>query len=713
MNDGSATMWALLVGIDCYMPNATANGMYAHLHGCVSDVRRIERFLESKRAALNLAQIFTLTASGQGSQPTEPPEQWPTYANLVAAFTTLRDRARSGDQVYIHVSSHGCRAKTIFPDLKSAGGYDEGLVPTDIGSSGHYLRDVELAYLLQQLVDRHLLVTMTLDTCHSGGAVRAVGVRKRGPDQPDERDALPQDSLVASREELVSLWQQLQGGPVGTHNVKQAGGWLPPQAGYTLFAACGEADFANEYTDDDGVATGALTKFFLEGCQRLGPGFTNKLLLDRILTGIHGRYPYQTPQLQGDGARVVFGVERITMPEAIAVLKVEAQRVLLNTGQASGVTTDATFAIYPPATLDFGQSATRVALATITELGATNSWANVTLVEGRTIAPAAQAILLNPGSLDLVRTVRFVVQVGQTCAATADEQRVRLDEVSAALQQNPGRAWIACVTERASDFQVALSREGTHYAIWDCAGVEIPLRPEDAVGDPDAAAKVVQRLIHLAKYRNVQELRNYDTTSMLEGKLHLELLGKQAGYTKGAKPNLVAFADPNQPAVQHDEFVFVRLTNKLPPVNDPRRPWLNTLNVTLFDLAPDWSISQLFPADDSPSYTISPGLSRDIPLRMWLPDGYNQGLDILKVFATEGSHTTSFRWFALPALDKPTEAQISRARSAAATSSNTLDRMLASVAGEVMVMRNTRNATVSASPSDHWVTAQVELHIAR
>src|SRR5579885_3101478 len=167
---------ALLIGIDAYLPNRIAGmGYYPNLEGCVRDVARVEAFLRT-RSPLPLGSLETLTASVAGydsSRPAEPEERWPTYDNLIAAFERLTARARWGDSVYIHYSGHGNQALTHFPQLKGVAGWDEVLVSTDIGDSeGRYLRDLDLAYLLKQMVDKGLFVTLVLDSCHSGGAVR-------------------------------------------------------------------------------------------------------------------------------------------------------------------------------------------------------------------------------------------------------------------------------------------------------------------------------------------------------------------------------------------------------------------------------------------------------------------------------------------------------------------------------------------------------------
>jgi Caspase domain len=159
MNDpitGTTNLYALLIGVDRYLPNQLPGGYcYASLGGCVRDINHVEQFLRRK---LGMPQecILKLTATNAGrSQPLEPRDQWPTYENMVDRLKQLTTMAHPGDQVYIHYSGHGGRATTVYPDLKGANGSDEALVPTDIGNSeARYLRDVEMAHLLKTMVDK-------------------------------------------------------------------------------------------------------------------------------------------------------------------------------------------------------------------------------------------------------------------------------------------------------------------------------------------------------------------------------------------------------------------------------------------------------------------------------------------------------------------------------------------------------------------------------
>jgi Caspase domain len=221
-------LYALLIGIDCYLPNKLPDGAsYKSLKGCVRDINHVEAFLK-RQFNLPSERIYKLTASNVdgSSEPSEAPSNWPTYENIVRMFQEVTEKAQPGDQVYIHYSGHGGRAATIYPELKREKGFDEALVPLDIGKpTSRYLRDLELAALLQKMVSKGLVVTVVLDSCHSGGATRAGDSDIRGADTNTVDTTLrPTESLVASASELAKTWRELTG---GTRSAAVVGGMLP------------------------------------------------------------------------------------------------------------------------------------------------------------------------------------------------------------------------------------------------------------------------------------------------------------------------------------------------------------------------------------------------------------------------------------------------------------------------------------------------------
>jgi hypothetical protein len=179
MNDKTESTvhhYALLIGIDCYLPGKLPGGVYyRNLSGCVRDIAHVAEFLKST-LQLEESHIFKLTSSNVGGQtPSEPRDRWPTYENMIAAFEQITEIAEAGDSVYIHYSGHGGRTKTIAPGQKGVDGIDEALVPLDIHSSAaRYLRDLELALIFRRMADKGIRLGVVLDSCHSGGAVRGL-----------------------------------------------------------------------------------------------------------------------------------------------------------------------------------------------------------------------------------------------------------------------------------------------------------------------------------------------------------------------------------------------------------------------------------------------------------------------------------------------------------------------------------------------------------
>lgn len=707
MKNEPKNRWALLIGVDCYMANQLPDGScYRSLGGCVRDIAHVESFLRV-RLGLKEACLLKLTASNPhwpandadpGRRPLEAPERWPTYVNMVRMFKQITAMAAPGDQVYIHYSGHGGRAATAYPALKGRGAFDEALVPTDIGdSTARYLRDVELAYLLQAMVDKGLLVTVVFDSCHSGGATRGNAKAVcRGIGSPDTR-ILDTRSLVATPEQLEAVWRRPG---AAARSLKPGSGWLIEPEGYVFLAACRAQESAFEYPFDGGEPNGALTYWLLDSLRQLGPTLTYKVLHDRILAKIHAQFSTQTPQLQGEGARLVFGCDRIEPAYGATVLEVDVAggRARINAGEAHFIRRGAQFAIYPYGSSDLTSSQARLALAELQEdPGATDAWVTIThRLKTVAIEQGAQAMLIDPGIVRLRRPVALALRddlpggIDQQAAL----QRVR-DEIVGRRS-----AFVPLADEtKAAAFQVAVNADG-EYEIWDPAGAPLAnLRPALAIADLASPANLVGRLIHLAKYRNVQELDNHDTLSPLAGQLTVELAGMAKTYSRADKPAPQPFPHPGTPPVlKPGEWVFVRIRNLLPPVSGDVQA--NVLNVTVLGLDANWSISQLHPHGSGAYFVpLDPQSEILLPLQAKLPTGCTAVTDIIKVFGTLG--TTNFRWLELPVLDRPVARSLLPGQPPGG-----LQALLAAIVDEEP---HVRGLNTMAYASEEWVTAHVEV----
>jgi hypothetical protein len=685
----SGDLHALLIGVDCYLPNKLSDGSsYASLNGSVRDVERVQSYLhlESGHPPKNVVKLTS--SRGPGERPTEPPESWPTYDNMIAAFRTITEGASAGDQVYIHYSGHGGRTTTSFPELKGADGYDESLVPCDIGDpSSRYLLGPEVSLLLKQMADKGLVVSVVFDCCHSGGASRGQGeAAQRGLGIVDRRDRAP-ESFVGSRDELLALLRPATAtGPV-TRSVTMEG-WLPDPRGYVLLAACRPQEFAFEYPFDGKESQGALTYWLLDTLRRGGTGVTYKQLHERILAKVHDQFWSQTPMLMGEMDRVFFGAERVAARNAVTVMSVDGNRMKLDVGQAHGIRPGMRFTIHPSA-LDAGRAGERLALVEIRELGAVDSMAEIVEATRTMIEPGAQAVPFGlsaaPGVLRLQSAVR--VAADAKGASPADLERVR----SAIAAESSGFIRLAAEGEKV-DFQVAVDERGG-LEILDEGGIPVPNVPRSLPGQAD---EIVRRLVHLTRYHNVLQLANEDEESPLAGKLELVMVGTQRDFIKGDKPNPRPLAGTSPYEIETGEWLFMKIANR------SSQP----LNVVALDLSPDWGVAQVSPGKMGPAFwTLDPGAERPVQIRCSLPQGCDQGTDVVKVIATLGA--ANFRWLELPAFGVQDPAGDKRG-----TPKSPLEQLFARLS-VVAPTTATRNLEVAEYASEQWTTARVELRVKR
>ncbi|MCT7979802.1 caspase family protein [Laspinema olomoucense] len=677
-----SNLYALLIGVNCYLPHRLSDGnYYDNLQGAVNDVNAVENFLTIN---LNVPEshIFKLTASNPNpvlKEPVEPPEQLPTYANMVAKFKEITEIGQPSDRIYIHYSGHGGRTITAYPEIKGEAGVDESLVPTDIGQldeSGQpvncYLRDLELALLLKQMEKKGLIVTVVFDSCHSGGATRDKA-KVRGTDTLDK---MPQktESLVASREEILDNWRSLRQVTRGESSLHL--GSLPQSKDYVFLAACCPSEKAFEdgfRCGEEKRRHGALTYWLLDSLRQDYVGLTYKDIYDRIRAKIQSQFPYQTPMLLGEFDRTVFGRDRTAVTQFLSVQKINPakQQISINAGIATGIRKGATFAIYPTGSRDFSQTDTRLAIAEVVEYDATVAVCKLEPIVGqREVALGDPVIFLSPPPA-LVRQVCLFHQE----QATADEialsqlppnkltpeiyakQTQALKSLTVAFHVF-GQGWIEWTDSQSHqgissddeeiDYLLCINNQ-EEYEICDTAGLPYKnINPTVKIDEHEASKKITQRLIHLSKYKAVQEL--YNSASTLLDNLQIKWLGKLYDYAveaDGPPENLRKFQpldDPLNPTIQEGETIFLEIINL----------HSHPLRVAILELQSDWAIEQAWPKAKSEAYVeISPGVAhRDVAVFCpSLPEGYQEGVDIIKVFATLGE--AELRGLALPALDSP------------------------------------------------------------
>lgn len=715
-------IYALLIGINHYVPNS----LYSDLRGCVRDIDLVNTYLSS---ALNVPEdrIWRLTAPNPDESYLEElrsaTDKLPTYRNIVEAFNAVTAAASAGDQIYIHYSGHGGRAKTLYSGIKGdLGQWDESIVPTDFCSpGGRYLHDVELATLLKRMTDNQAIVTIILDSCHSGGATRGESNYDiRGP-QDDRVDNQEPDteSLVAEQKELEDNWRALTSGTMSSDVP-----WLPPSRDYVCLAACRPSEKAREYpaTQDGDERNGALTFWMIDTLTNNPvPNLDYRSLHERVSAKIQGLFSNQVPVLMGEDNRVVFGTDLVNRRYTAQVLNVDAakQQVELQVGQIHGMSRGARFSIYPRGTKEFLDSPDRLAIVEVSQLEPTTCFAKTVLeADGGQVADRLfadpEGLKGAPAVMDstpaaLKRRVRLIAdkKVGEQGldslpASLVSQQGDALKKVHDALL---GNGWLTEVGEggdgtQSEDFQVSVDRNGD-YEIW----MDLPiknLRPPTPINAPGAAQTVVDRLVHLAKYQSVQAIDN--PTSRLTGYLKVDLM-QQPGWQSGDPFDLIPFENPQAIEVEAGSYAFLRIENLAG----------SSLNIAVMDLEPTWEISQIsFLNLSSTANTLAPKETQIIPLCFSLPSDeddqllYSRASETLKVFAALG--TVEFSWLRLPKLDEKPDPKIADERNAKRSSSNSALNTLMSAIG-AKKPKLTRASTPVRDPNQEWTTKQIHFTI--
>lgn len=691
-------LYALLIGIDRYSQVPLPDGSYyPHLGGCVRDINNVEQMLK-KRLELPDSQITKLLSVRTFDDETDEfGEDSPTYENLVAAFKKITADAQNGDQLYIHYSGHGGRCATMFPEIKGENGLDESLVPCDIGENGAcYLRDIELAYLLRAMDEKGISVTLILDSCHSGGATRgrengSGGAVPRGINSIDMRPP-PETSAVAGKEILI---KQIQNAPLPAQRSFQTNaGWnltMPEKC--VFLAACRANELANEYPFDGKQNNGALTYWMLDALNQLDGESTFQMLYNRVVAKVHAKFADQTPQIEGDRNRKIFGGLHSQTAASVNVIEIanDGKRIKLNTGFHQGIVKGAQFAVFDETVTDFSDISARLAVVEIETVEDSGAWAQVVGGDrSDEIKEGSQAVLLGI-PIRLRGRIRFDKQ-GKNDQA--------LDKLANEIAQTDGATdsekWVRLAEEGEQyDFQVAVNRYD-EFEIRDVSGQLLNIRPLIKTSDEDSVNIILRRLVHLTKFRNVQLIDNTDPTSPLANKLSVEF-GLVEEVEKDGKTlkKFIALEMPARP-LSVGEKCGLRITNK----SD------KNLSLVIMDLAPDHEISQMYPENaDYDLLEAGKTVTYD-SMETALPDTYQQGAEIFKIFATvEG---TSFRWLELPPLDNPAAS----ATRSSQTPKNALEELMSSFAAPA-VRKMKKTVNLSSSEGVGWATASIEIQIRR
>ncbi|KAK6538432.1 hypothetical protein TWF694_010017 [Orbilia ellipsospora] len=170
--------WALLIGIDCYIPGNKRKARYRNLNGCVTGVKAVQEYLDFLGVP-NIAILTSSTCTNSASElPVEGIHALPVLSNIKRELTYIINNASPGDLVYIYYSGYVVRRETIGAQSGQRYSGDKingiALALADIMAGGDYFTGYQLGVYVQYMVEeKDLRVTLVLDSCFSDREGRA------------------------------------------------------------------------------------------------------------------------------------------------------------------------------------------------------------------------------------------------------------------------------------------------------------------------------------------------------------------------------------------------------------------------------------------------------------------------------------------------------------------------------------------------------------
>lgn len=512
--------WALLVGINQY-PNFAPRGQ---LKGCVNDVQVMRRILIDSFSfpEANIALLI---------------DEQATREAILAAMQELVARVQEGDVVVFHYSGHGSQMPDVEGDEPD--GIDETIVPYDSGRKPHENRDIkddEIYLWLVELTAKTSTVTVILDCCHSGTAVR--GIPGPGEEDPVEvwveaADHLPEEDPFEAAVRWVEADDRLPSplppeacALLGVARDLGPSGWLPLGERYVLLAGCNRGERSAEIEQPAGNRHGALTFFLAQALREARSGTTYRDIYEAIAPQVSARFPNQHPQLEGTRDREIFGVRTIAPVPFVPVVRRSGAVVQLGAGAVCGLSQGSRWAIHAAGTKAVPLGEEPIGEVLVTAVRAVTS-------EGRIVQEIGpEAVTLGMRAVERAHAVesRLPIEV-VTPPGRDDQARELLDDIGGskllrlAAQGEAARVRVHLLAARSTVTECtpvpglgALSAE-TWVAVGADGELSMPAHRRD---EPAVAQLLVENLERIARFQLALSLRN--PASGLAGKVKAELL---------------------------------------------------------------------------------------------------------------------------------------------------------------------------------------------
>jgi len=319
-----------------------------HLQGPANDVAMMQELL-CQRFGFPQHQVVMLTeTSGRA-------ELRPIRSNIEREFKRLGDEAQSGEQIVIFLAGHGTQQPdmTPSPDDSEPDGLDELFLPADVqawdGSIGQVpnaIVDDELRIWLQVLERRSAIVTVIVDSCHSGTMTRGTGERSRqiAPGVLVPLEQFPPKVTGLRKNEVPANAETTRGG-------RQRDVLLDASSVIAIYAAQSSEATVERLLPNEGEDRkphGLLTYTLTQILSRSTEPVTFRELVQQIQTQYAGwGRSAPTPMIEGkDRDREVFGLT-VWPNRSRILLSRNGRGWTVNAGLLLGVTQGSILSVFP------------------------------------------------------------------------------------------------------------------------------------------------------------------------------------------------------------------------------------------------------------------------------------------------------------------------------------------------------------------------------
>ncbi len=305
---------------------------------------------------------------------------------ILAAMKALEDKAKPGDMVVVHLSSHGQQIADDNND--EVDGYDEAVVAfgapvsnakyrasqrgrgTDLQYDGSlHLRDEEFgsaiasiqAKVYSNIPGKNGQVLVIMDSCHSGTGTRGASAKKRGGEEP-----LVPDGWVAK----TGTKPDDDGGfGIMSEKTKSRGDGTN-MGKFVLISGASAEEVNYETEDDSGKGFGSLSYCFSKAIVELQHGSSYRQLFSKIQSEMAERAPKQAPQIEGDVDQEVFGGSFTAQEKYFAITQMmDEKHIKISGGKLMGLEVGTPMAVEKSGTSKASKDGKSLAMGKVSKAG--------------------------------------------------------------------------------------------------------------------------------------------------------------------------------------------------------------------------------------------------------------------------------------------------------------------------------------------------------